>query len=156
MTASVIGKLSYDGIQHNINMTGDLIKPNINWNIFIPDFPHNYGYNATYHHTWFRIDAPTSGVILAGSSDGNDRYLHLGRGSAGCFTFFVQDKSTSVPEWDNLVKKISRCRDSSNKYVGTIKFKITNNIYIKIENDLKKEAANEGASYIFDHQVRTP
>lgn len=156
ITVSVIGELNYDGVSHTINMTGDLIKPNVDWNVFIPDFPHNYGYNATYHHTWFRIDAPTTGVNFVGEGDGNDRYLHLGRGSAGCFTFFAPDKSTSISNWDDLVVKISRCRDGSNKYIGTIKLEISDSIYTLIHSQLIAEARIAGLSYVFDHKVNTP
>lgn len=78
-----------------------------NFNVEIPDFPHapgrTYEKRATFATSWFRIADPKV----------PDRYLHVGKRSAGCSTV------TEVSRWDEIYRFLIN-RRLDNRYVGTL------------------------------------
>lgn len=85
-------------------------------NLWLPDYMHDYGTpylgDAVYATVWFRIGNETS-----------DRYLHVGRVSAGCVTVGESDTGGSQSDrqkWDRIYNYLIK-RRIGNKYVGKIK-----------------------------------
>lgn len=151
VAASVYGSFTFAGVTKDVRMQLDVIAPNQSWKLSIPDFPHPGGdnYSADLGTVWFRVDAPTSPVDWTGHGAGNDRYFHLGRGSAGCFTNVTDDGSDAG--YDTIAGAMMKCRDGSDLYVGQIKFDIPSATYTLIA-----KARRGGISYVWNNQVHAP
>lgn len=156
VVASVYGTFTFAGVTKDVRMQLDVIAPNQSWKLSIPDFPHPGGnnYRADLATVWFRVDAPTSPVDWTGHGTGNDRYFHLGRGSAGCFTN-VSD-SGSDAGYDTIAEALMKCRDGTDLYVGQITFDIPSTTYASIEAELVTEARRQSKSYVWNNAVHSP
>lgn len=77
------------------------------FNVEIPDFPHapgrTYENRSTFATSWFRIADPKV----------PDRYLHVGKRSAGCSTV------TEVERWDELYRFLIN-RRLDDRHIGTL------------------------------------
>lgn len=85
-------------------------------NLWLPDYSHSIGSgylgDTAYATVWFRI-----------GSESSDRYLHVGRVSAGCVTVGEADTGGSAQDrrkWDSIYNYLIK-RRNSNKFVGKIK-----------------------------------
>ena len=155
--ASIKGQLTYNSNTTNVVMELDIIQPNKRYNISIPDVPHktdnNYLKTVPTAKLWFRLDAETSIVKWDDQSVGNDRYLHFGRGSAGCFT----NRPETTDEWNNIIDDLSRCRERGDGlYIGTIQLTMPDADYQAIEKKLKAYAKKHKRPYIWNNKLEQP
>lgn len=155
--ASVKGRMTFNGQATDVVMELDIIPPNRPFNVAIPDTVHDggrrYKSDVPKAMLWMRIDARTSPVAWRNGAVGNDRYLHYGRGSAGCFTN-LPDTST---QWNAIIDDLSRSRLSTNGiYAGTIQFNISDEEYVSIETKLRAYATKHSLPYIWNNQLITP
>lgn len=157
-TAVVYGSLKYAGVEKQIAMTGDIIEPNVEHPISIPDEKHTdaqakYG-KTDFYAMWFRIDAKTAGANFTGKGKPGDRYFHLGSGSAGCFTNIYATGNDK--DWNAIASSLSKARvTSEGLYVGTIKFEIPHKKYSEIEKDvIAFGQADKLKTYVWNNSVR--
>ncbi len=154
-TPVVYGSLNYAGVRKKIVMTGDMITPNQFHPVSIPDEAHtdpNGPYEKTrIYSMWFRIDAKTAGQNLTDHGRPGDRYFHLGRGSAGCFTNIYDGGDDRA--WNTIANHLSKARvDSNQLYVGHISFQINPTLYAGIKKDLINFAKQKRLSkYVWEN-----
>lgn len=156
---AIWGPMTYAGVTKTVVMTADVIAPNRSWKLIIPDFPHDKGkkYNANLKLVWFPVDAPTGTVAWTGDAAENDRYFHLGAGSAGCFTNVrtgEEAEDGTYPydgDWDKIAGELMKARDGSNLYVGDITMQVPNAKMEEIKAGLIAYA--DGLPYFWDGEV---